>query len=243
MEPFLYDKFFEVEDKHWWFAARSDIILDIVSGKLGIPGGSKVLDIGCGTGGPLVRLAERFDAWGIDNSDLAIEYCKRRDLRNVVCGDLAEFVENHHDFRLAALLDVIEHVDDDVSFLKHASESLSKDGILLITVPAYPFLWSKHDESNHHKRRYTRKTLTKSIRDAGLAVQFMSYYNTLLFPAAVAQRFMEKLLRRDSDSELDMPSGTVNSILRGIFSSEKKLLSAVSLPFGVSLIAAARRPG
>ncbi len=243
MEPFLYDKFFEVEDKHWWFAARSEIVLDIISRKLGIPDGSKILDIGCGTGGPLVSLAAHFDAWGIDNSDLAIDYCKRRNLKNVVCGDLAEFVKTHHDFRLAALLDVIEHVDDDVSFLKNASESLSADGKLLITVPAYPFLWSKHDEANHHKRRYTRKTLTKSIRDAGLAVQFMSYYNTLLFPAAVGQRFAEKLLRRNSDSELDMPGSAVNSILRGIFSSEKKLLGTVSFPFGVSLIAAAKRAG
>ncbi len=241
MEPFLYDKFFEIEDKHWWFKARSDIILEIISSKLAIPDGSKILDIGCGTGGPLMRLAARFDAWGIDTSDRAVEYCERRGLKNVFRCDLGEFVQKHTDFRLATLLDVVEHVDDDVSFLSLAAKSLTKGGMVLITVPAYPFLWSQHDVVNHHKRRYTRRTLEALISNSGLELEFISYYNTILFPAVVAQRYLENVLGRNSDRELNMPGGLVNGILYRVFSSEKNLLKSIPFPFGVSLIAIARK--
>ena len=241
MEPFLYDKFFEVEDEHWWFRARTEIILNIMLRRLALPDGSKILDIGCGTGGPLSRFSSKFDAWGIDTSDRAIEYCKQRGLKNVFTCDIEEFVKDHSDFRLVTLLDVVEHVEDDISFLRHASKSLVSNGTMLVTVPAYPFLWSQHDVVNHHKRRYTKKTLSASILKAGLDLRFISYYNTLLFPLAVAQRYLEKTLRINSDSELNLPGTIVNSTLYRVFSSERMPLSRVSFPFGVSLIAVARK--
>ncbi len=239
LEPFLYDKFFEVEEKHWWFKARTEIIFDLLSNRIGLPEGSKILDIGCGTGGPLLRFNSKFDAWGIDISDQAIDYCRKRGLRNVSSCDIQEFVQDHKDFKLVTLLDVIEHVDDDVSFLKHASDALAEDGLVLVTVPAYPFLWSQHDVVNHHKRRYTKRTLTSSMSKAGLDLRYLSHYNTILFPLAVLQRYLEKLSRTNSDSELNIPDGTVNSLFYRIFSSEKSLLKHTVLPFGVSLIAIA----
>jgi 2-polyprenyl-3-methyl-5-hydroxy-6-metoxy-1,4-benzoquinol methylase len=239
MEDFLYLNSYEVEKKHWWFVARQRIIQDILQSRLKLPSRSKVLDVGCGTGAILEMLATEFDAHGIDQSPLAIEFCKKRGLKNLHQCALEAFPQDTVDFDLVTFLDVIEHIDDDLAVLRLAHEILKPGGFALITVPAYKFLWSEHDEANHHKRRYGRAQLRGLLRSAGFTVKMISYYNTILFPLALFARLASKALKLSTRKALDIPPRPLNSILTWIFSFEKFFLRVAVFPFGLSIIALA----
>ena len=148
---------------------------------------------------------------------------------------------SENEFDLITALDVIEHIDDDEQSLKVIQSLLSEKGTAIITVPAYMFLWSHFDELNEHKRRYTLSELQTKIKNAGLKIEKISYYNTLLFPIAYLVRKLNNLLGRDGASDIDMPGETVNTILRKIFTSEKSLLRYFNLPFGVSILAVVKK--
>lgn len=206
--------------------------------KLGLPAGSRVLDVGCGTGAVLARLSAYCEAYGIDASRQAVEYCRRRGLTNTFECTLDTFPHPEMRFDMITLLDVIEHVDDDRAFLRQAKSLLTKSGRILITVPAYKFLWSSHDVINHHKRRYVRSLLRERMEDAGFEVSYLSYFNTLLFPFALVERMLSRFSHQGMDKTLVVPYSPANSLLKNIFSFERNLLARLSLPFGLSLIAA-----
>lgn len=145
-------------------------------------------------------------------------------------------------YDLVALLDVLEHVEEDRASLAALGRKLAPGGRLLITVPAMPWLWSSHDEAHHHKRRYTRTGLGGTIAAAGLEVEQIGYFNALLFPLAVATRVLKAAVGgRAGDDEL--PPRPVNALLHAVFASERHLIGRASLPFGLSLFAIARRSG
>jgi SAM-dependent methyltransferase len=148
-------------------------------------------------------------------------------------------VEN---FELITALDVIEHIDDDVTVVRQMGDRLSPRGAIIITVPAHPWLWSSHDEINHHVRRYTRQTLRQAIEAAGLRVEYLSYFNTLLFPLALVQRAFARLTGRRLDDGLTVPAAWLNGTLRWIFALERHAVGRVELPFGLSLLAVVRKP-
>ena len=111
-------------------------------------------------------------------------------------------------YDLVAILDVIEHIDEDVAGLQRAGRKLKPGGRILITVPAFPWMWSAHDVVNHHKRRYTRRTLKALVADAGLKLEMMSWFNSLLFPLAAAARLAGRLIgKEDSDDKLPPRAG------------------------------------
>lgn len=145
-------------------------------------------------------------------------------------------------FDIVVAFDVIEHVEEDLDSLKRLRSLLKQDGKIVMTVPAFPFLWSRHDETHHHFRRYTRRHLDSVLREAGYEVEYISYYNSLLFPAVALARFGKKLLgiKDRSDDSLTPPG--MNGVLRRVFSSERHWVGKVSVPFGVSLVAVARNP-
>ncbi len=145
-------------------------------------------------------------------------------------------------FDLVAMLDVLEHIDDDVGGLRALGRTLKRDGQVLITVPAFPLLWSRHDERHHHKRRYRKRGLIAAAEAAGLEVVSVSYFNTLLFPGAAAVRLARGLLRRPGGADDAMPPAWLNRLLRAIFAFERYLLHRVPLPVGLSLVLLARRP-
>ncbi len=240
MEGELYSRFFEVEERHWWFVARQMIVEDFIRRRLGVPQGADVLDVGCGTGAILKMLSQHYNAFGTDTSGLAIDFCRKRGLANAFCCTLDSFPHKNLRFDLITALDVIEHIDDDLGVVRKASEILKPGGALLVTVPAYQFLWSAHDELNHHKRRYVRSGLRRVLEEGGLKVEVISYYNTFLFPIALANRLTEKLLMLQSD-ELALPSPILNDILLRIFALERIPLRTLSFPFGLSLIAIGRK--
>lgn len=237
MEKVLYDEMRESETKHWWFQARRQILLHVMKGF--VPKGASVLDVGCGTGFVLEKLQHDYDAHGLDHAQVAVDYCHERGLTFVKQGLLGVETFDGKKFQLVSFLDVIEHIEDDLTTISIAKQYLDENGIVMITVPAFRFLWSAHDEIHHHKRRYTKKTLATLLEKAGYSVRYMSYFNTLLFPMIALVRVIGNLTGRHNASDAKPENEFINDVLYRIFKSERALLPSVSLPFGVSLLAVA----
>ena len=244
MDESLYHIHYQQEESHWWFAARSEIVRQVIERFGNLKPGDTILDIGCGTGAILKELSKKYNAVGIDMSPLAIEYSKKRGLKNVFQMTVQEFPRDKFNVKAVLLLDVIEHIDDDVDVLKNAREIVGQDGRVIITVPAYMWMWSSHDLVNHHKRRYTSKTLRAALAKAGLEPVKMTYYNTLLFPLAAVRKILGKSKTINEASQgVDQPGGLINRLFKAVFASEKSLVTGVDLPFGVSLLTVARPIG
>lgn len=235
MDTVLFDRFFDTEDRHWWFVGRRRLVTDTLS-RTGARG--RVLDLGCGTGGVLAHLGEFGTALGLDPAPEAAKYCTRRGVPMVVgSGMCLPFADNSFDVVLA--LDVIEHVPDDVALLREARRVLRPGGVLLVTVPALQWLWSSHDEVNHHYRRYTRAMLNRSLRAGGFRPGKVSYYNAVLLPLAIARKFVQRLGSGDEHHLEDLP-GPLNSTLRETMGVEGRVIRRLNLPIGASLIATAQ---
>jgi len=242
MERAVFDRMAELDQHHWWFLARRRILEQLIVRVVRPPEGARVLEVGCGTGHNLAMLGKfgELDASELDSSARALS-TKRlgREVKEAKLPDLSMFKRNSYD--LIALLDVLEHVPDDLGSLRAIHRRLKPGGALLLTVPANPWMWSAHDAAHHHFRRYTRKQLEKLFLRSGLEVQMLSYFNALLYPLIAAARIVGKLLRRESSDD-KLPGNAVNTVLNKIFGLEAAMLGRVPMPFGVSLIAVVRRP-
>jgi 2-polyprenyl-3-methyl-5-hydroxy-6-metoxy-1,4-benzoquinol methylase len=237
MEKVLYDEMRQNETDHWWFQARREILLQVI--KSFVPKGAAVLDVGCGTGFILEALQHEYDVYGLDHAEVAVNYCHERGLTCVKQGLLGEETFNGKKFQLVLFLDVIEHIEDDLAVVSIAKQYLSENGIVMITVPAFQFLWSAHDEIHHHKRRYTKESLTSLLLRAGYTVRYITYFNTLLFPIIALIRAVGNLTGRRNASDAKPENKLINDMLYRVFKSERVLLPNISLPFGVSLLAVA----
>lgn len=237
----MYREMAEEEKSHWWFLGRRVVVFDVVRryGKKG-----KLLDIGLGTGfNANLFEKEGYAVDGLDPSPEAIQFAKTIAPNISVIQAPFPSPEIPSDtYDVAALLDVVEHLEDDTAALREVHRLLKKDGIALITVPAFMFLWTKHDERAHHFRRYRKHELLCLIRAAGLEPEFVSYYNFFLFPAIALVRFVTKALGREEGSDFDKSPALLNGLFAFIFGFERLLLRLTPLPFGVSLIAVARKP-
>lgn len=244
METFLYDDFYHnLEERHWWFVGRRRIVSALIDRYAARP--RRILDAGCGTGYTASQLAARGEVHAFDSAPEAVKYAGARGI-SARQGELTAIPYDDGLFDLVTALDVLEHVDDDRVALGELRRVLRPGGILVLTVPAYRFLWSPHDEVNRHKRRYTAKELREKAEACGFEVLKLSYYNALLFPAIFALRVLRSLFpaRREEDrSDFSIArEGIVNSILTAILSAEARILPRLNFPFGVSLVGVARRP-
>jgi SAM-dependent methyltransferase len=233
----------QIQDRHWWFVARRRILEAIIR-SLDIPGPRSILEVGCGMGGNLPMLKELGHVTGIEADDPARDWVAKHLGITVHAGHLPHGLRlpPGERFGLICLLDVLEHVEDDVGSLRTLGELLDAGGKLLVTVPAYQWLWSTHDESLHHVRRYTARRLRKIAEAAGLRVARISYFNTLLFPIAALARAASKATGREGLAGNELPAGWINSLFRRIFASEARMLKHVNLPFGVSIMTVLERP-
>jgi SAM-dependent methyltransferase len=243
----LYDQFADIGDRHWWFGARRQIIGAVLRDVLPADPERNLLDVGCGTGTMLGMLSAFGSVHGLEMSPEAIEACRVTygDAVDVRQGSVPDDVPSDASFEVVAAFDVIEHLDDDASALQALREATRPGGLLVVTVPAFMFLWGQQDELSHHRRRYRRGELRDAIEDAGFVIDRMTYFNTWLFPLVAAIRVTRRLLpgrNRPPGSDFDMSSRGVDRVLERVFASERHLLRRVSFPFGVSLLALARRP-
>lgn len=242
MEPEIYHKTAQSEESHWWFVGRRRILNDVLKG-LALPENAPILEVGCGSGGNLPLLARYGRVYGMELDATAREYARRRQVGPILPGRLPDDIPFEGQlFNLLVLTDVLEHVDRDDLSLRLLSERIQSGGYLLLTVPAFQGLWSRHDDLHHHKRRYNRARLMAILVDAGFEVLLLSYLNTLLFPVIATVRLCEKFLGKTGVDDLAMPPPALNQVLASIFASEGKVLKLMRLPFGVSLMALARKP-
>lgn len=238
MEELVYERMAANEAEHWWFAGRRRILDRLVAKALRRPGG-RLLEVGCGSGGNLQLLAAhgRLDAVEFDPSARAV--ARARTGVDVQPGGLPDDLDvDAGAYDLIALFDVLEHIGDDVASLRFLATRLAPGGAIVVTVPAYQWLWSRHDVVHHHKRRYTRTSLEAAILGAGLQVRKSGYFNTLLFPVAVARRVIARLTGSEKPDD-EMPGPLLNSALKSVFSSEALLVPGLTLPFGLSVFAIA----
>ena len=188
-------------------------------------------------GGNLPMLARFGRVWAIEPNAEARALAVKKgdfDIRDGRLPDDLPFAPGSFD--LVAALDVVEHLDDDVASLRGLADVLRPDGRMLITVPAFTFLWSEHDVQHRHKRRYNKRQLIRAVADAGLAPVVVSYFNTWLFPLAAGVRVAKNLLRIKGVDDDAMPPAVLNRMLTAVFASERWLIGRVPLPFGLSIL-------
>jgi SAM-dependent methyltransferase len=245
VERDFYSRYFEIEDRHWWFVGRREVFLRVLDRHLPPAPGSerRILDVGCGTGTMLGHLARYGRPEGTDASAEAVRFCRERGIEHVTEANGVPLPFEEGSFDLVTALDVIEHVERDGELLAELRRIAKPGGTLLVSVPAFRFLWGPQDEISHHKRRYTAPELRGRLTAAGWSIRRLTYFNTLLFPPIAAIR----VLRRDrpdrplrSDFEMTKP-GPANALLARVFASEARLVARRDLPVGVSILGLATR--
>jgi SAM-dependent methyltransferase len=241
MDRRVYDRMAEHDSTHWWYRARREVLSDYITRYAGLPKDARILEIGCGTGHNLPMLARfgEVDAIEIDPAARAIA-AKRlgKPVGDAPLPELPGIARGAYD--MIAVLDVVEHIENDVAALRAMADCLKPGGRILIAVPAHPWMWSAHDEVNHHHRRYTKATLEKAIAGAGLRSRKMRWMNALLFPLAAAARVAGRLTGRD-DSDDSPPPAPVNALFERIFRLERHLVGRVPMTPGVSIVTLAER--
>lgn len=242
MEQQVYSQMAAIQGEHWWFVARRRILTAVLHRYLRLPDGARLLEAGCGMGGNLAMLAGFGHVSAFEPDAKARRIVSRESGLQIREGRLPDDVPfDAESFDLVAALDVLEHVEEDSASLATLRNKLRPGGWLVITVPAFPFLWSAHDRVHHHKRRYRKAELVRLAAEAGLAPVKVTYFNTLLFPAIAMVRLVKGLLGIDKADGEAMPGNLVNRLLTVLFASERHLLGRVWLPAGVSLLMIARR--
>ncbi|HWT12184.1 MAG TPA: class I SAM-dependent methyltransferase [Allosphingosinicella sp.] len=237
MERAVFDRMAEQDQVHWWYVARRRILRDLIARAVDLPADARILEIGCGTGHNFEMLQGfgRLDAIEVDGEARAL--ASRRLGHAVSAAPLPELTGiPDRAYHLIALLDVLEHVDDDRAALASIAGKLAPGGRILVTVPAFAWMWSAHDVAHHHKRRYSRRGLRRVVEAAGLKAERIGYFNSLLFPLAAAARLAGKVLGK-TESDDKLPPAPVNALFRTLFGLERHLVGRVPLPAGVSLFA------
>lgn len=239
MDPQAYESMAKIEDEHWWFVARRKIIeqqMRIISGR---SRSLNILEVGAGTGGNLKMLSSfgkvtglEMDAgardWALTKAGSGIEVLLGR------CPEEMPFIEGGFD--VICFFDVLEHIEHDADVLVKLRGFIAEGGSLLLTVPAYRWLWGAHDVFLHHKRRYTRASLASQLSKAGFRVRRLTYFNFFLFPLVIVARMIDRFSGKYVSGQ-KMPHSLVNKIMEGIFSSEVPILRKIDFPVGVSLLA------
>jgi 2-polyprenyl-3-methyl-5-hydroxy-6-metoxy-1,4-benzoquinol methylase len=244
MQEELYAEIFVAEEKHWWFVARHRIVLYLLKFYLPPNSGApyKIADLGCGCGMMLQRLAQKYDAVGIDGSRHAIDFALQRGVKAEL-GSLPDDVRlSRGTYDAVLMLDVLEHLKQDRASVGVALSLLKPGGILICTAPAHMWLWTQFDEDHHHFRRYSKRQFRSLFDEPFIRLELLSHLNSLLFvPAAMWRILATKVFERDRARYLKLPP--FNSVLGSIFAFERLLLGKVPLPLGLSFIALARKIG
>ncbi len=244
MQQHTYAIMDRVEDSHWWYVGRRAILesfLQTICSRLQTPdSGLSILDIGCGTGANLELLSLYGNAEGVDVSDDALEFCRKKGLK--VQESPAETLPYADEtFDITTALDVVEHLDDDISGLKEMLRVTKSGGYSLVFVPAFMWLWGVQDDISHHRIRYTRKQIVERLEQAGFVIERASYANFTFFAPVLGGRTFMRLtgIKPESENHVNIPA--LNGFFGKIFSAERFWLKNFNFPFGVSIVVVARK--
>lgn len=250
MDPPAYRQFYELERTHWWFRGRRTVYMGLLRHHLAGARPERVLDLGCGMGGFLEGLAELGGA--VFPSDVSVEglaRCRERGFGSGVVSSGYALPYADASFDLVCLFDAIEHIPDDHQVMREVARVLRPDGLCLVTVPAYQFLYANNDRIAQHQRRYTRGMLRQVFRQAGLKVERNTHSNVFLFPlilpTVLAIKLLERLVARDLDPDhtnLSWPMPrVVGAALYRVFAAELPFTRRFDWPAGHSIAAIARK--
>lgn len=245
----LYFEMYEQEKTYWWHVGKRKIVISLLDRFLGDNGNNQqqiMVDIGCGTGLMLETMSQYGFAVGMDLSDEALFLCQKRKHRFLIKAD-ANLTLPFDDgsFDIVTVLDVLEHINNDGNAVEEFHRVLKEGGILITTVPAFPFLWTYWDKLLHHKRRYTLNTLVSLFTHNGFLIKKVSYSNFFIFLPVIGIRFAKALLQRgkhgaQTSDFMDVPL-LLNYILIHIYRLEAFWLRTFEFPFGLSVVCVAQK--
>lgn len=250
MQQHTYAIMDEVEGSHWWFVGRRKILesfldsivkrLNASSPKGGIQSALRILDVGCGTGANIEMLSKYGDAEGVDVSDDALEFCKRKGL--MVQKGLAESLPYEDEiFDITTALDVIEHLDNDIAGLKEMHRITKKGGYSLIFVPAFMWLWGVQDDISNHRIRYTKSQIVERLKQTGYYIERATYANWMFFTPILVGRALMRLTGLKPDSENNITISSLNGFFGSLFGAERFWLKNFNFPLGVSIVVVAQK--
>jgi len=231
----------KVESFHWWFVGRRKLLKTLLA-SINVRAKSITLDLGCGTGSNLkVLTSEGCHVIGLDQSIYALTFARSKGKSLFLVGDLNRLPIKEKSFDLIIAMDILEHLEDDMKGISESYRVLNKGGILIVTVPAFNFLWGAQDLITGHKRRYTKKEIMEKLKKAGFDILKSSYFNFFLFfPILIARRLIHLSgYRIESENEINFP--LINFFLKMIFSLEPIILGCFSFPFGISFFCIAKK--
>ena len=244
MQEVVYHTNYKLENNYWWFTARNGIIYNYILNNAKLPLKSNILDVGCGTGGFVSKIAEKYNVICLDSSPIALDYCKKRGLELRYNMYLQDFPKSEYKIDAITILDVVEHVDDDYDILKTAYNILEDGGKIFLTVPAYMWMWSQHDEVHQHKRRHTKKQINDLLKKTGFEIDYSTYFDTFLFLPAVLKRVLDKIfkVKKKETEPVEQVPNFLNVLFSKIFKAENIFIKRnLKFPFGVSIFTVARK--
>lgn len=238
--------YYNAGNNYWWTRGKYNLVLDLISkfchenilpkNKI-----SKIFDIGSGPGNMLDFLKNYGEIFGNDISEEAISFCKGRGFKMIDGNiDAEDMLVDDNSFNLITMIDVLEHLNNDGLALAKAKKLLAPGGQLVITVPAYQFLWGHHDIKNCHKRRYTLKELKSKLIASDFLINKISYFEPLFLPPLIFLRIIKYLARSNKDDFIKTPK-LINNILLKLIEAEKYYLRHFNFCFGATIIAIAQK--
>ncbi|MFC1751783.1 class I SAM-dependent methyltransferase [Thermoproteota archaeon] len=238
MQQNLYDFHKSNQFKHWWFNGRKSIIETLLKQHCS-PGNLDILDIGSGYGVLIPTLKKWGKVDALEPNHDCHDSLKQLGADTIYPYSNFPLTFPNKQYDLICLFDVLEHIENHEQAIQIIKNQLLKpNGKLLITVPSYQWLWTTHDEDNHHYRRYSKKMLLKLLKSNNFNSIRTSYFMTLLFPLAVIQRLISKMFSTKTNQK-NRPHFIVNAVFEKIFHMESKLISKLNLPYGLSIISIA----
>jgi SAM-dependent methyltransferase len=230
----VYQSAAAAEDTHWWFRARREIILSLIPK---LPNDISILEVGCGNGGNLKSLSTLGQLSAIEMNQDARARANSRNVAVVEYGCLPDHIDLSKQYELVLALDVLEHVEDESAGFLALSKLVKPGGILMLTVPAFNFLWSSHDEDSLHYRRYHIGDFEELVSESSMKIDYLSFFNCLLFPFALAYfKIFLRFFQERKLNAMNLPPKWINELFHIIFASEARILGRFRLPFGSSIV-------